>query len=154
MRSFVTSIRITLVTAALVILAGCATLAQILTPANAPLVAASIDIAVAVAVGNDAATAPARATVIRDVATQLLAVDQGDSATVETVETALNAEIDKLKLQPIDAAAAKLLTAAFTSAVNAQIQKAIDGKLTPDTRVVIADVLKQIVTATNGYAPA
>lgn len=153
MKTF-TSIRFMVVVAALVAIAGCATLGQVFTPANAPLVAASIDVAVAVAAGNDAAAAPARANVIRKVAQDLLAVDQGSSATVATVEAALNAEIDKLKLAPVDAAAAKLLTAAFTAAIDAQIQKAIDGKLTPDTRVAIATVLGQIIVATNSYAPA
>lgn len=133
-------------------LVGCATLGKVFTPANAPLVAASVDVAVAIAVGNDRAAAPVRAGVIRRAALDLLAVDTGNVASVLDVEKLVNAEVVKLNLPPAETAVVQLLTASFTSAINAQIQAQIDAKLTPDTTVIVADILKQVVTATNGYA--
>lgn len=146
------SLKLAAITACLIALCACATLGKVFTPANAPLVAASVDIAVAVAVGNDRAAAPIRAGVIRRAALDLLAVDTGNVATVLDVEKLVNDEVRKLNLPPVEAAAVNVLTAAFTSAINSQIQAQIDAKLTPDTKVIVADVLRQVITATNGYA--
>lgn len=153
MKSLKTSASVLFIATSLAILmSGCASLGNFFTPANAPLVAASVDVAVAIAVGNNTATAPARAAVIRKAATDLLAADTGDVSTVLDVEKLVNAELVKLNLPPAETAAVQVLTAAFTAAINAHIQAAIDAKLTPDTKVAVAAVLKQVITATNGYA--
>lgn len=146
------SLKLAAISACLIALCACASLAKLITPANAPLVAASVDIAVAVAVGNDRVAAPVRAGVIRRAALDLLAVDTGNVASVIDVEKLVNAEVVKLNLPPVEAASVQVLTAAFTSAINAQIQAQIDAKLTPDTKVIVADLLRQVITATNGYA--
>lgn len=135
-----------------VLLSGCSTLGHILTPANEPIVNASIDVAVAVAVGNDYRTQASRAAVIQKAATDLLATDTGGIASVLDVEKLVNVEAAKLKLPPAENLTVQVLTAAFTAAINQQIQQQVDAKVTPDTKVAIAAVLNQVILATKAYA--
>jgi hypothetical protein len=135
-------------------IAGCATLARVLTPGAQPFEQAAVFAAVGVAVQQgttDRAVWTARAARIKAVALQLEALDTGSTAVLSLLEQALNKKIVALNLPPADLLAAQTLTAAITAVVQTELASASNGVLTPQSVVALNDVLTWVTTAASAY---
>jgi hypothetical protein len=130
---------------------GCATLGKIFTPANAPVLQAGVDVAVALAVGNDVLTQKAKALVIKTIALQVAADASNPAATIATIEANLNAKVMKLAPNPLDAAAFMALSASLQAFLNGKINAATNGIITPQTAVDIATLANDVAVAASFF---
>lgn len=142
---------ITLFIVGLVALGGCATLGKVFTPANAPVLQAGVDVAVALAVGNDPLAQKAKALVIKTIALQVAADASNPAATIATLEANLNARVMKLAPNPLDAAAFMALSASLQAFLNGKITAATNGVITPQTAVDITALANDVATAASFF---
>lgn len=132
-------------------LAGCATLAKVMTPAAQPFLQVSVDVAVATAVGNNPATQKAKAAQIKAIAIAALAVDTGTQVALSAIEGVVNTQIASLNLPPADLAAAQLLTATLAAIVQVKLSSSAAGQVTAATQVAVSDICNDVVSATSAY---
>lgn len=133
------------------LLDGCATLAKVITPAAQPFLQVSVDVAVATAVGSNAATQKSRAAQIKTIATEVLTLDTGTEVALSAVEAAVNAKIAALNLPPADLAAAQLLTATLAAVIQTKLNTSTAGAVTQTTQVAISDICNDVISATSAY---
>lgn len=136
---------------AMSMMTGCETLGKAFTPANAPILQAGVDVAVALAVGNDASTQKAKALVIKTIALQVAADAANPAVTIETLEAKLNARVLKLAPNPLDAAAFMALSSTLQGFLNSKIQSATSGVITPQTVVNIVTLANDVATAASFF---
>lgn len=144
-------IMIGLAVSAMLATSGCATFGKIFTPANAPVLQAGVDVAVAFAVGNDATTQKVKAFAIKSIALQIAADTSNPQATIATLEASLNAAILKFAPNPLDAAAFMALSSTLQGFLNAKIQAVPNGAITAATLVDISILANDVVTATSFF---
>jgi predicted component of type VI protein secretion system len=130
---------------------GCATLAKVFTPANAPILQAGVDVAVALAVGTDVSTQKAKALAIKTIALQVAADASNPSATIATLEAGLNARVMKLAPNPLDAAAFMALASTLQGFLNSKVQAVSSGVLTPQTLVDISALANDVALAASFF---
>lgn len=124
-------------------LSGCATVeGYFASPAAAPIIETVVLLAVGTAESNGVKAAD-----INRIAKIALQADQGTQATLATVTFAVQAELATLNLPPVDMAAAGILEAALSAAVQAQADKNPD---VATTEANIATVLAEVIAATGG----
>lgn len=140
-----------LAVSAMLAMSGCATLGKVFTPANAPVLQAGVDIAVALAVGNDVSTQKAKALAIKTIALQVAAAAGNPQVTVATLEASLNAAILKLAPNALDAAAFMALSSTLQGFLNAKIQAVPNGAITAETLVDIATLANDVATAASFF---
>jgi hypothetical protein len=132
-------------------LSGCATLAKLITPAAQPFLQVSVDVAVATAVGNNAATQKARAVQIKAIAADVLTLDTGTQVALSAIQAVVNAKVVALHLPPADLAAAQLLTATLSAVIQTKLNGTAAGQVTAATQVAISDVCNDVISATSAY---
>jgi len=131
---------------------GCSFISKLATPGAQPYVQAAVDIAVAQAVGTDPTVWKEKAGQIKTIATEVLAVDQGSVVPLTQLEAFVNTKIQALKLPPGDVAAAQVLMAALSTAVQLEIQNLnTKGNVTDQTQAAVAQILNDVITATAAY---
>lgn len=127
------------------LLHGCATLTKIEnaigSPAAQPYLIAAADVAVATAEAKGVSAAQ-----ITGIAQKALAADSGTAASLATIAAVANAQIAKLGLPAGDVAAAQILEAALTVAIQAQIG---NNASIAQAQSAIAVVLNAIIAAAN-----
>lgn len=124
-------------------LSGCATVEGFFaSPASAPVVESVVLIAVGTAESKGITAAE-----INKVAKVALAADSGTGATLATVAAAVNAEFATLNLPAADLAAANILEAALSAAIQAKIGSNAD---VAATEANVATVLQLAINATGG----
>lgn len=125
-------------------LQGCATVGNwfATNPVAPVVVTISVDVAIAAAEQNGVKAAD-----INRIAQIALAADQGTTATLAAVSAAVNAEITKLNLPPLDLAAANALEALVSAAVQ---QKLAGNADLASAQAAVAQVLTAVVAATGG----
>jgi len=129
-------------------LSACQSLGQLVTP-NAQLVTqAAVYVAVGAAVGTDPLAAKSKALKIKMIATELFALDSGQSVALSALETAVSAKIASLNLPPPDLLAAELLVSTLATLVTNQTQA---GAAASSAQVAIAQVLQDVIMATGAY---
>jgi hypothetical protein len=123
---------------------GCATVGNWFAtdPAAPVVVTISVDVAVAAAEQNGV-----KASDINRIAQIALAADQGTTATLAAVSAAVNAEITKLNLPPLDLAAANALEALVSAAVQ---QKLAGNADLASAQAAVSQVLTAVIAATGG----
>jgi len=136
---------------ALAMLSGCTTLGKVITPAAQPFLQVAVDVAVSQAVGTNPATQKANALKIKNIATQVLAVDTSTQTALSAVEQVVNAKIALLNLPPADLAAAQLLTATLEAVIQTQLQTTTAGAVTATTQVAVADIAQDVITAASAF---
>lgn len=129
-------------------LGACATIQGFFaSPQANPVIEVAVDVAVATAEAKGVQAAE-----INAIAKLALAANSSTGATLATVAAAVNAQIAKLNLPPLDYAAAQILEVAISQAIQARLTNA-DG--TPNTdlaavRADVATVLNTVIQATGG----
>lgn len=124
-------------------LSGCATVEGFFaSPASAPAVESVVLIAVGTAESKGITAAE-----INKVCKVALAADSGTGATLATVAAAVNAELATLNLPAADLAAANILEAALSAAIQAKIGSNAD---VATTEANVATVLAVAINATGG----
>lgn len=126
-----------------VLVAGCASFGKFVsTPTGGAVVLASVDVAVATAEQKGIPAAK-----INAIAKTALAADSGSSATLFALTALVDAQVAKLNLPAGDKAAADILLAALSGAVQAKLA----GNATlASTQAAVADVLNAVIAATGG----
>lgn len=133
------------------LMTGCASLGKLFTPTSAPIIQAAVDVAVATAVGSDAATSKVKALAIKMIAQQVVTIAQNPTSTVAALEAVLNAKVQQLAPNPADAAAFMILTSTLESMLQQKIQSSPTGPINAQTVVAIVDVANMVITATSFY---
>jgi hypothetical protein len=124
-------------------LSGCATVEGFFaSPASAPVIESVVLIAVGTAESKGIAAAQ-----INRVCKVALAADSGTGATLATVAAAVNAELATLNLPAADLAAANILEAALSAAIQAKNGSNAD---VATTEANVATVLSLAINATGG----
>lgn len=124
-------------------LGGCATVEGLFaSPAAAPVIESVVLIAVGTAESKGITAAE-----INKVCKIALAADSGTGATLATVAAAVNAELAILNLPAADLAAANILEAALSAAIQAKIGSNADVATTEEN---VATVLAVAINATGG----
>ena len=136
---------------ALALLAGCASLGNLVSPASTTLVTVAADVAVAAAVGNVPGLQRAKAQTIVTIARQALALDTGSTVPLAQLEAGVNAQIAALHLPAGDQAAATILVATIEQVINQKLTAGggtattPTGTVTSSTKVAIAQVLNAVI---------
>lgn len=111
-----------------------------------------VDAAVGVAVQNgssDQTVWVARAKQIVSIAKQLQALDNGETATLPALTSALQPLLAKANLGPADQLAANVLITALSQVIQQNI-----GNVNTTTQQVIQQVLSDVINAADVYIPA
>lgn len=111
-------------------------------PTGAAVIQASVDVAVATAETKGISAAQ-----INSIARQALAADQSGAATLATVSALVDKEIADLKLPPADQAAADILLAALSAAVQAKVGS---NASLAQAQASAAFVINYVIAATGG----
>lgn len=86
---------------------------------------------------------------IKRIATDVRALVAGDQVTLESLQSVVNKELEKVQLSPAD----RTLANEFVKAIIAELQTKIgNGLLKPSDLVAVTTVLDWIISATNYYA--
>jgi hypothetical protein len=139
---------IALILSASIMLAGCQSLGKLVTPNGQLITQTAVYVAVGAAVGSDPTTEKVKAGQIKSIATQVLALDQGQSVAIAAIEAAVTAKLATMNLPPPDMLAAQLLMATLATLVQNQLNA---GAASPTAQVAIAQVLNDVITATAAY---
>lgn len=124
-------------------LSGCATVEGFFaSPASTPVIESVVLIAVGTAESKGIAAAE-----INKVCKVALAADSGTGATLATVAAAVNAELATLNLPAADLAAANILEAALSAAIQAKIGSNAD---VATAQANVATILAAVIAATGG----
>jgi uncharacterized protein YceK len=127
----------------LVALAGCASVSSFFSsPTAAPIIVASVDIAVATAEQKGITAAQ-----INTVAKAALAADTGVNGTLAAVSALVDADVAKLNIPAGDKAAADILIAALSGAVSAKVGTSTS---LAAAQADAATVLQAVIAATGG----
>jgi hypothetical protein len=122
---------------------GCAQVAAFeQSPTGATVIQASVDVAVATAEAKGISAAQ-----INSIARQALAADQSGAATLAAVTAVVNADVTALKLPAVDQAAADILLAALSAAVQAKVGS---NATLAQAQASAAFVINYVIIATGG----
>ncbi len=135
-------------------LCGCSLIQKLESPAAQPFDAIAVAVGVDTLVGTNLATQAARASSIRAIAVEILAVDQGTQATLATLESVAAAKVQALQLPPGDAAASQLLIAALSATINTYVGKLGTNAKVNEVQVDVAAVLGWVIAECNRFLPA
>jgi hypothetical protein len=133
---------------------GCSLFAKLESPAAQPFDALAVAVGVDALVGTNTATQAARAASIKAIASEILAVDQGTQASLSTLESVAAAKVQARNLPPGDAAAAQLLIASLSAAVNTYVGKLGSNAKVNEVQVDVAAVLGWVIAECNKFLPA
>lgn len=133
---------------------GCSLFAKLESPAMQPFDAIAVAVGVDALVGQNIATQAARAASIKAIAQEILAVDQGTLATLATLESVAAAKVQARNLPPGDAAAAQLLIAGLSAAVNTYVGKLGSNARINEVQVDVAAVLGWVIAECDKFLPA
>lgn len=131
---------------------GCASVSNFFSsPTTQAFAPEAINLAVAAAVGTNKATVVARAQKIKDIASQILAADQGGSTSLATINADLNAKLVGLRLPPADLQLAQGLASAFEIGAMAYLASKNLTATATNVQVATALVLNQVITEAKAF---
>lgn len=133
---------------------GCSLIHKLESPVAQPFDAIAVAVGVDALIGTNPVTQAARAASIKAIASEILAVDQGTLATLATLESVAAAKVQARNLPPGDAAAAQLLIAGLSAAVNTYVGKLGSNARVNEIQVDVAAVLGWVIAECNRFLPA